>query len=516
MTLVSVSNQGFPLVSINDKAFLPGGQLLTHENTLYILLKPINSPIIVISVGEFYFELMKRKRRSLRLLYDSDDADENREEAQCIARRLRNKATNMQKEEEEDNKKEVISGFLHVTCGTKKGFLDVGKLEKREACILCEGGLLTPTAFENFGGKGHSKKWKASIYYNSKPLNFWMEQGHLLPNGCQRFGTAQHAKEPSEDTHSEDLSTESEEYTEEDVINISSESENLKDEDLGEADCNEEEIINGDVSCDEVLTAANSADNKNTQESERTSIISTPVKHMCTNIVKIVLERHSEDLNLHQINGSVSQEEEGEEEPNSSHTPLSEAETGDLSINNNNNNKLPVADVSCVPLKESSQHSEEQKDPLAADEDHSKAAFTDSSFVEEDGQDLIESNDSAQYLEEILPATFPHDSSPAELMEPHTSEKEDTISDVEKNEALGPSTKSFVELENSSPIIIISEVKTLELNTWAEDSLTNVTESFNVDGMDLDKLKKEKIKMQLKVLKLQEEYYKLKIRKLKE
>uniref|UniRef100_A0A672RX77 Zgc:171506 n=1 Tax=Sinocyclocheilus grahami TaxID=75366 RepID=A0A672RX77_SINGR len=36
-----------------------------------------------------------------------------------------------------------------------------------EECISCEGKWFTPSMFEKFGGKGHHKKWKGSIYYKS-------------------------------------------------------------------------------------------------------------------------------------------------------------------------------------------------------------------------------------------------------------------------------------------------------------------------------------------------------------
>ncbi|KAJ4932260.1 hypothetical protein JOQ06_010685 [Pogonophryne albipinna] len=44
---------------------------------------------------------------------------------------------------------------------------------------------------------------------------------------------------------------------------------------------------------------------------------------------------------------------------------------------------------------------------------------------------------------------------------------------------------------------------------------TPVSTSCNLDTMDLEQLKREKIKMKLKIMKLQEEYYTLKIREIK-
>lgn len=44
-----------------------------------------------------------------------------------------------------------------------------------EDCIECEGHWLAPPAFEDSGGKGSSKKWKTSIFYENKSLQLWFE-----------------------------------------------------------------------------------------------------------------------------------------------------------------------------------------------------------------------------------------------------------------------------------------------------------------------------------------------------
>lgn len=57
-----------------------------------------------------------------------------------------------------------------------------GRSVSAEECIKCEGCWFAPSAFEDFGGKGSSKKWKASIFYENKSLQFWFEVrlfGHL-------------------------------------------------------------------------------------------------------------------------------------------------------------------------------------------------------------------------------------------------------------------------------------------------------------------------------------------------
>ncbi|XP_067426504.1 ubiquitin carboxyl-terminal hydrolase 7-like isoform X2 [Thunnus thynnus] len=58
--------------------------------------------------------------------------------------------------------------------------------------------------------------------------------------------------------------------------------------------------------------------------------------------------------------------------------------------------------------------------------------------------------------------------------------------------------------------------QTVQVSDVLEGPSSGPFAGFNLDRMDLDQLKREKIKMQLKVLKLQEEYYTLQIKKFKQ
>ncbi|KAG5832510.1 hypothetical protein ANANG_G00291920 [Anguilla anguilla] len=69
--------------------------------------------------------------------------------------------------------------WLPITCGNKEGNLHRDKLAKGEECILAEGRWFTPSAFEDFGGKKSSKKWKMSICCQNTPLQKLIEVGHL-------------------------------------------------------------------------------------------------------------------------------------------------------------------------------------------------------------------------------------------------------------------------------------------------------------------------------------------------
>ncbi|PWA33233.1 hypothetical protein CCH79_00013657 [Gambusia affinis] len=73
-----------------------------------------------------------------------------------------------------------------VSCGDKKGMMDVQKLAKSEECIECERRMFTPRAFEEFAGRGSAKKWKYTIYSDGKPLQHWFDEGLLDTEGYKK------------------------------------------------------------------------------------------------------------------------------------------------------------------------------------------------------------------------------------------------------------------------------------------------------------------------------------------
>lgn len=76
----------------------------------------------------------------------------------------------------------ALKDRMNVTCGEKRGILDLEKLKKREwECIQCSGTWLTPTRFEKLGGKIQWKKWKTSILYLTKPLEYWFKEFKFTP-----------------------------------------------------------------------------------------------------------------------------------------------------------------------------------------------------------------------------------------------------------------------------------------------------------------------------------------------
>ncbi|XP_061080887.1 nuclear body protein SP140-like protein isoform X2 [Conger conger] len=125
---------------------------------------------------------------------------------------------------------------LPVTCGDKKGILYRNKLPKGEKCILAKGSWFTPQAFEDFGGKKRSKKWKESIRCQNTPLQKLIEEGHLkAPSSpCK-----QRRMMSSRTSSSEDMSSDSD--TDSDTEEEEEEEEEEEDEEEDEEEEEEEE-----------------------------------------------------------------------------------------------------------------------------------------------------------------------------------------------------------------------------------------------------------------------------------
>uniref|UniRef100_A0A673M8J0 Zgc:171506 n=1 Tax=Sinocyclocheilus rhinocerous TaxID=307959 RepID=A0A673M8J0_9TELE len=66
-------------------------------------------------------------------------------------------------------KKKTAFVILNMCTHSYVLYVSYVSLSLGEECISCKGKWFTPSMFEKFGGKGHHKKWKGSIYY--KPSN---------------------------------------------------------------------------------------------------------------------------------------------------------------------------------------------------------------------------------------------------------------------------------------------------------------------------------------------------------
>uniref|UniRef100_A0A8P4K458 SAND domain-containing protein n=1 Tax=Dicentrarchus labrax TaxID=13489 RepID=A0A8P4K458_DICLA len=146
---------------------------------------------------------MERKRIRLRLMFDEEEEEEeeeDRDRRSSLRKRKRaryiedddeeeeEEEDSNEGEEEEDNKESSEqpgpstqcthnqrmqkNRLLTVTCGNKTGILDVEKLNRGKQKLIH---WFSPPTFEEFGGKGSCKKWKRSIFYGNKPLQFFEE-----------------------------------------------------------------------------------------------------------------------------------------------------------------------------------------------------------------------------------------------------------------------------------------------------------------------------------------------------
>ncbi|XP_019213690.1 histone deacetylase HDT1 isoform X2 [Oreochromis niloticus] len=124
-----------------------------------------------------------------------------------------------------DDKNE--NNLWRVKCGTKMGILHKEKMSKGEACIERKGSFYTPPEFEKLAGKEPCRKWKSSICHKGKTLRFWFKKGYLTTNGYRQ----KKRKQQSSDLESHELSTEPKEDRDEDEDDDGEEDDDDMDED---------------------------------------------------------------------------------------------------------------------------------------------------------------------------------------------------------------------------------------------------------------------------------------------
>nr|XP_020514671.1 RNA polymerase-associated protein LEO1-like isoform X1 [Labrus bergylta] len=330
----------------------------------------------------------------------------------------------------------------NVNCGEKKGFLDVEKFESGEPCIECEDQCFRPHEFETFAGRGSSKKWKASIYYKKRPLEFWMELGYLSTKGFKRRGTRTAKTKTSSSNHSKDSSSEGSENQ----ITEDSEDDEVEDEDWprGSEELFEEEEEkvepDGDSGGDdgEELTRAAHGE----VEGERLKAIQMEVR--------VIIERHPE---INSISESDCME----------HTAGDRR--GDLLHEDDQEEREFPPSRPDDPSDTAAPHGEHLQMPVTA-------------IKREDDEESVDVTQSAGGKEDAERHRGP--------------------------EAGNSQTPSAADIDPE----ILTE-------TRVEGSTPVPSTGCHLDTMDLEQLKKEKIKMQLRVLKLQEEYYSLKLKERK-
>uniref|UniRef100_UPI0037E79690 neurofilament medium polypeptide-like isoform X2 n=1 Tax=Semicossyphus pulcher TaxID=241346 RepID=UPI0037E79690 len=427
------------------------------------------------------------KRLKMRIIYITSDSEEDEEE---------------EKEEEQIHQFLPNLKLLPVTCGNKTGTLDVEKLQSGEACIECEGSWFTPSEFETFGGKGQSKKWKASIYYDNKPLQFWLEQGSLTTKGFTRRGTERKRKIKSSNRSSDSSSEESETQAEEedDVDCLPSSKEMVLGPEEGEEERagaengggddkseEEDEMENGETEDENVpAVAVNDRDNRvfEGRETEVKTLKDKIWRSALQMKLKVVLDRLAEATIDRQSNDTA----------------------------------RPVFDRGYNDLDEDAQYEEERKlTTLTTD-----VTFTTGEATHPDP-----------------PQMFTHSAEQREIKTEATQSASGVKPEIlgacelncDRSVGLSPDPLSFVTVEVTEDAIDDKEatgrdaapqmmtfmlqqcvVKTSE-DIQSSGMMEGPSSSCYLDTLDTEQLKREKIKMQMKVLKLQEEYFTLKIKK---
>ncbi|XP_029944656.1 transcriptional regulator ATRX homolog isoform X2 [Salarias fasciatus] len=398
-----------------------------------------------------------KRRRPVRL----DTSDEEEEDSNDRRRTLRaqkkvrySESFVVEEEEEEDNcNHNTQEELLHVTCGTKEGWLDKKKLERAEACIKCEGKWFTPPQFEEFGGRESSKKWKMTICLDGKPLQYWFEKGLLTTTGYKKGPRKTTKKKKSSDHESqessEDSDMESAGDSEEERSSDEDGSEELKQDAEGSEEDKEEPASiepvgeDGEMDARNVSAVADDLPDRNVSEELETFPVSK-------NAV-VTLERLPEaELRL----------QNHLKEPSSSST-VAQPEALHLT----SSSQQSVASW-CVPLNEVSQIQEER--------DHNTSA---------------ETRDTASPL----------------TSDPPITEGMLTLQEAAEHTAGDSSSRDAARSPHSDQETRVDQTCDHSSN------MAEAAESSDVDTMETDQLKREKLKLQIRVLKLQEMYYSSKI-----
>ncbi|XP_041830215.1 uncharacterized protein LOC121632619 isoform X2 [Melanotaenia boesemani] len=496
---------------------------------------------------------MEKKRTWLRAFHENGDEDEkSRERRLGLRERKRISYTvegtvhedeEQESAEEEKDEYKHVSSELPVVCGTKKGLLDVKKLEGGEACITCEGYLLTPPAFECLAGKGTAKKWKASIFYNKKPLQFWFEQGYLSTKGYNKGKRAIQEPEPEKLSDGESEIDFAEETEEEDVkdddwlssndeqaLETEEESEDGGKDEAGienlESDSEDDSLEMLDTEDEDVTDISGNSAAQTANKEDPKVITSTPEKLCVQKEVKIIIKRLS-------VADSDCQ-------TNLMECPLEDTWNKSLGAGNHSEE---VTDNSSATLDDLFFTSAKENQPslvagaartcgFKGKPDRQRGIKTETSSYEEkeDGElEICCGKDSKISKEEHFDMSISQYN-----IQPRAAEDRDVTSRRVPEqpliiEKIFQPTPSPVSIPVTVPVHqdhtnvnahlqgMTSNVCTPQTSQTPEiaEASSRASSGSDVETMDLHQLKKEKIKMQLRVLKLQEEYFILKLDKLK-
>ncbi|XP_073350795.1 uncharacterized protein [Pagrus major] len=497
---------------------------------------------------EEYRRISTRKKRNIQYYEDGngdddveeEDEDEEEEDDEEDAEQPGPSTQNTHNQTTQENR------FLTVTCGSKKGILDKEKLKRGEECIKCNGRWYSPPAFEDFGGKRNCRKWKASILYKNEPLQCLFETGDLTTKGFKRKGAEpkKQKKIPSSnliltlDSSSEDSEIHTAEETDEEIVKdedwlpssedlvLEAEEERVEAENGGEVvdsdvdTSKEEDEMEEEEMEDEDVPSGGDNDSSVSEEREPKGVKSASLVTL-----KVVIEK------------------------------LQFQATTDCQ---SNRMEPPLEDSWCKPLEDGEHNGSGIDKTAATDTDPSKMSDPPvaEGAEEENGEEFTQSNErkedghreiKAQTRNSPSPLSAPATSSPA--IKPETEDIESTSNRTAILSSSSTDTGFLGDIKDVSPATkskrVLDECKyqnrdattsrrdaadlqvmQLETRIPQTTQASNITQSFNMveapsyrpstscdlDTMDLDQLRREKIKMQIKVLRLQEEYYALKIK----
>lgn len=448
---------------------------------------------------------------------------------------------------------EQRSGLLPVTCGNKKGILDPEKFRKSERCIGCEGRWFTPPEFEQQAGKGSCRKWKATILYENQPLQFWLKEGQLTTKGfnCRQ---ARKNKQKTSGSSSEESEIQSAEETEEDDVEdqdwlpddkelVKTGREEGEEGRVGAEKGGEVAVSDVDKSEEEDKADTHNEDKQVSEEmkAQQKMALQREVKVIITRLPKSVCFQASNDEDPSDESRSKPLHEDAQTQGGRAQSCSTTDEAATLTAAAHTDPSLtsdsPIAGCVVEENREEFTQSQERQDELSDTKTETENCPTPPSAVNffHTGLTCDFSADltSTDIRTETDKQTERISLSGSEASGPFkTGNKRDATtntSSIQKNikaEKMEAISGSFPTDETSDTItsghdeaelhVIKEDTRSLQESQTAGNILTSAADiSCNLDTIDLDQLRRQKMKMQLKVLKLQEEYYTLKIQRLK-
>nr|XP_033814814.1 nuclear body protein SP140-like protein [Geotrypetes seraphini] len=106
---------------------------------------------------------VKKKRTKLTDGIQNDDSEEPGTSGTKTGKLQHGTTAGRRREKEKSTDVNFSDNRLPVTCGIKEGMLYKEKFVTGKPCIEANGNWFTPSSFEDFGGRKHSRNWKKTI-----------------------------------------------------------------------------------------------------------------------------------------------------------------------------------------------------------------------------------------------------------------------------------------------------------------------------------------------------------------